>query len=73
MAGFPWEGNIGEGDIKENEGWRLVFPATLKNKEGREGRRLIMGVDVVRNLLLGTLGQGCCEIPMKILSKPLSI
>lgn len=46
---------------------------TYQNKEGREGRRLVMGVDVVRNLLLDTLGQGCCEIPMKILSKPLSI
>lgn len=44
-----------------------------QNKEGREGRRLVMGVDVVRSLLSDTQGQGCCEIPMKIPSKPLSI
>ena len=44
-----------------------------QHKEGREGRRLVMGVGMVINLLLDTLCQGCCETPMRILSRPLSI
>lgn len=52
---------------------RVEDGVSYQNKEGREGRRLVMRVNMVINMLLGTLCQGCCETPMKILNRPLSI
>lgn len=46
---------------------------SYQNQEVRDGRKLVTGIDVVINFLLGILCLGCCETPMKILNRPLSI